>query len=78
MNLLQIIAGQIPTTPDEAMTWVNVIKDAGGWGVALIEGYVILKLYGQARGDRDEVIKIIREQNQTVNNTVSALKAGGQ
>lgn len=78
--LLSLIA-QIPTSPAEAMQWVDVVKGAGGWGVAIIEGVVIFWLWKTSRQDMkekdDKIISVLEKQNDTIKNTIGALKGGG-
>ena len=72
MGFVSSLVAQIPTTPDEAMTWVRVVKDSGFVGVSIVLAIANVLQYRQSRADRDEVIKMLTDQNAAL----KALKGG--
>jgi hypothetical protein len=66
--LLSLIAQAGPL--DEATSWTTFLKDAGGWGVSVIEFGVIMYMWRTFREDLkskdDKIISVLEKQNDVI------------
>lgn len=51
---------------EEAITWVDFLQRAGGWGVAVVFGYVIVKLWSDGKAKDERLFQTLDKQNETL------------
>lgn len=51
---------------EEAVTWVDFLQKAGGWGVAVVFGYVIVKLWSDGKAKDERLFQTLDKQNETL------------
>jgi hypothetical protein len=68
---------QVSTVPvGEAQTWVTFLKEAGGWGIAVLMGFVVVVLWRENKAKDAKIFSLLEKTNEIILNAARDLGAG--
>lgn len=63
---------------EEAVGWVGLLRDAGGWGIAVLEAGAIAVLWRQLSADRALLVELLDKKSREILEAAKDARRGGQ
>lgn len=51
-------------TPESVNTWVEFFREAGGWGLAVVEGFVVVFLWRKLEAKDERLFQVLDKTNE--------------